>query len=88
MQPGGTGLLQERSQRLDECSGPTLSKEVDVDQFRAEVVGTVEAPADRPDRSLADVDQDRQGGFNPEVVAACTPRQRRLLGNHAPAAYD
>jgi hypothetical protein len=26
--------------------------------------------------------------FNPEVVAACTPRQRRLLGDHAPAAYD
>ena len=26
--------------------------------------------------------------FNPEVIAACTPRQRRLLGDHAPAAYD
>jgi ectoine hydroxylase-related dioxygenase (phytanoyl-CoA dioxygenase family) len=26
--------------------------------------------------------------FDPEVIAACTPRQRRLLGDHAPAAYD
>ncbi|GLZ88408.1 hypothetical protein Pres01_44590 [Metapseudomonas resinovorans] len=26
--------------------------------------------------------------FNPEVLAACTPRQRRLLGDHAAAEYD
>jgi ectoine hydroxylase-related dioxygenase (phytanoyl-CoA dioxygenase family) len=26
--------------------------------------------------------------FNPDVVAACTPRQRRLLGDHARGAYD
>jgi ectoine hydroxylase-related dioxygenase (phytanoyl-CoA dioxygenase family) len=26
--------------------------------------------------------------FNPEVIAACTPRQRRLLGDHRPGAYD
>lgn len=26
--------------------------------------------------------------FAPEVLAACTPRQRRLLGEHAPAEYD
>ncbi|AYC31537.1 dioxygenase [Pseudomonas cavernae] len=26
--------------------------------------------------------------FNPEVLAACTPRQRRLLGEHAEAEYD
>lgn len=26
--------------------------------------------------------------FNPAVLAACTPRQRRLLGDHAPAEYD
>jgi hypothetical protein len=26
--------------------------------------------------------------FNPEVVAACTPRQRRLLGDHRQGAYD
>ena len=26
--------------------------------------------------------------FNPEVIARCTPRQRRLLGDHKPAAYD
>jgi hypothetical protein len=26
--------------------------------------------------------------FNPEVLARCTPRQRRLLGDHRPAAYD
>lgn len=26
--------------------------------------------------------------FNPDVLAACTPRQRRLLGDHAPSEYD
>ncbi len=26
--------------------------------------------------------------FNPRVLAACTPRQRRLLGEHAAAEYD
>lgn len=26
--------------------------------------------------------------FNPEVLAACTPRQRRLLGEHEAAEYD
>ncbi len=26
--------------------------------------------------------------FNPEVLAACSPRQRRLLGEHAEAEYD
>lgn len=26
--------------------------------------------------------------FNPAVLAACTPRQRRLLGDHAPSEYD
>ncbi|UVE18432.1 phytanoyl-CoA dioxygenase family protein [Pseudomonas sp. LS44] len=26
--------------------------------------------------------------FNPQVLAACTPRQRRLLGEHAEAEYD
>jgi hypothetical protein len=26
--------------------------------------------------------------FNPAVLAACTPRQRRLLGDHRPGAYD
>jgi hypothetical protein len=26
--------------------------------------------------------------FNPEVLAAATPRQRRLLGDHRPGAYD
>ncbi|RJG13380.1 dioxygenase [Pseudomonas cavernicola] len=26
--------------------------------------------------------------FNPEVIAACTPRQRRLLGEHEEAEYD
>lgn len=26
--------------------------------------------------------------FNPEVLAACTPRQRRLLGEHEEAEYD
>ncbi|BAN50747.1 phytanoyl-CoA dioxygenase family protein [Metapseudomonas resinovorans] len=26
--------------------------------------------------------------FNPEVLAACTPRQRRLLGEHQAAEYD
>jgi ectoine hydroxylase-related dioxygenase (phytanoyl-CoA dioxygenase family) len=26
--------------------------------------------------------------FNPEVLAACTPRQRRLLGDHEAAEYD
>ena len=26
--------------------------------------------------------------FNPEVLAAATPRQRRLLGEHEPAEYD
>jgi hypothetical protein len=26
--------------------------------------------------------------FNPEVLAACTPRQRRLLGDHQPGVYD
>jgi hypothetical protein len=26
--------------------------------------------------------------FNPEVISACTARQRRLLGDHAQAAYD
>lgn len=26
--------------------------------------------------------------FNPEVLAACTPRQRRLLGSHEAAEYD
>ena len=26
--------------------------------------------------------------FNPEVVAAATPRQRRLLGEHEPSEYD
>lgn len=26
--------------------------------------------------------------FNPEVIAACTPRQRRLLGDHEQAEYD
>ncbi len=26
--------------------------------------------------------------FNPDVVAACTPRQRRLLGDHRQGAYD
>ncbi|MCY1284999.1 Phytanoyl-CoA dioxygenase (PhyH) [compost metagenome] len=26
--------------------------------------------------------------FNPEVLAACTPRQRRLLGDHDAAEYD
>lgn len=26
--------------------------------------------------------------FNPQVLAAATPRQRRLLGEHAPAEYD
>ncbi|MFK8400157.1 phytanoyl-CoA dioxygenase family protein [Pseudomonas sp. BGr12] len=26
--------------------------------------------------------------FNPEVLAACTPRQRRLLGDHEEAEYD
>ncbi|TWI57368.1 phytanoyl-CoA dioxygenase PhyH [Pseudomonas duriflava] len=26
--------------------------------------------------------------FNPAVLAACTPRQRRLLGDHEPAEYD
>jgi ectoine hydroxylase-related dioxygenase (phytanoyl-CoA dioxygenase family) len=26
--------------------------------------------------------------FNPEVIAACTPRQRRLLGDHRRGAYD
>ncbi len=26
--------------------------------------------------------------FNPAVLAAATPRQRRLLGDHEPAAYD
>jgi ectoine hydroxylase-related dioxygenase (phytanoyl-CoA dioxygenase family) len=26
--------------------------------------------------------------FNPEVLASCTPRQRRLLGDHGPGAYD
>ncbi|MDG9923726.1 MULTISPECIES: phytanoyl-CoA dioxygenase family protein [unclassified Pseudomonas] len=29
-----------------------------------------------------------QWRFNPEVLAACTPRQRRLLGDHEEAAYD
>lgn len=26
--------------------------------------------------------------FNPDVLAACTPRQRRLLGDHEPSEYD
>lgn len=26
--------------------------------------------------------------YNPEVIAACNPRQRRLLGDHKPGAYD
>lgn len=26
--------------------------------------------------------------FNPAVITACTPRQRRLLGDHQPAEYD
>jgi len=26
--------------------------------------------------------------FNPEVLAAATPRQRRLLGEHEAAEYD
>jgi ectoine hydroxylase-related dioxygenase (phytanoyl-CoA dioxygenase family) len=26
--------------------------------------------------------------FNPHVIAACTPRQRRLLGDHTASAYD
>jgi hypothetical protein len=26
--------------------------------------------------------------FNPEVVAACTRRQRRLLGEHPQGSYD
>ena len=26
--------------------------------------------------------------FDPEVLAACTPRQRRLLGDHEAAEYD
>ncbi|MGH8435400.1 MAG: phytanoyl-CoA dioxygenase family protein [Pseudomonas sp.] len=26
--------------------------------------------------------------FNPQVIAACTPRQRRLLGEHEAAEYD
>jgi len=26
--------------------------------------------------------------FNPQVIAACTPRQRRLLGEHEEAEYD
>jgi hypothetical protein len=26
--------------------------------------------------------------FNPEVLAACNPRQQRLLGDHPPGAYD
>lgn len=26
--------------------------------------------------------------FNPVVIAACTPRQRRLLGDHEPSEYD
>jgi len=26
--------------------------------------------------------------FNPAVIAACTPRQRRLLGDHEPSEYD
>lgn len=26
--------------------------------------------------------------FNPAVLAACTPRQRRLLGEHEPSEYD
>jgi ectoine hydroxylase-related dioxygenase (phytanoyl-CoA dioxygenase family) len=26
--------------------------------------------------------------FNQDVLATCTPRQRRLLGDHAPGAYD
>ncbi|MNZ54409.1 Phytanoyl-CoA dioxygenase (PhyH) [compost metagenome] len=29
-----------------------------------------------------------QWRFNPEVIAACTPRQRRLLGDHLAAEYD
>jgi ectoine hydroxylase-related dioxygenase (phytanoyl-CoA dioxygenase family) len=29
-----------------------------------------------------------QWRFNPEVLAACTPRQRRLLGEHEEAEYD
>lgn len=29
-----------------------------------------------------------QWRFNPEVLAACTPRQRRLLGDHEEAEYD
>jgi ectoine hydroxylase-related dioxygenase (phytanoyl-CoA dioxygenase family) len=29
-----------------------------------------------------------QWRFNPQVLAACTPRQRRLLGDHEEAEYD
>ncbi|WP_019339736.1 phytanoyl-CoA dioxygenase family protein [Stutzerimonas stutzeri] len=29
-----------------------------------------------------------QWRFNPEVIAAATPRQRRLLGEHEPSEYD
>jgi hypothetical protein len=26
--------------------------------------------------------------FHPDVIAAATPRQRRLLGDHAPGPFD
>jgi ectoine hydroxylase-related dioxygenase (phytanoyl-CoA dioxygenase family) len=79
---------------------PVLCRAGDVLFFRSELwhSGSDNATADRT-RYLLQVHYGRrmvaqkfspylEWRFNPRVLAACTLRQRRLLGDHEPGAYD
>lgn len=79
---------------------PVLCKAGDVLMFRSDLwhAGSRNRSADRS-RYLLQVHYGRRmvaqkfspylaWQFNPEVLAAATPRQRRLLGEHKPSEYD
>jgi ectoine hydroxylase-related dioxygenase (phytanoyl-CoA dioxygenase family) len=79
---------------------PVLCKAGDVLFFRSEIwhTGSLNATEDQV-RYLLQVHYSHRyiaqqfspyisWQFNPDVIAACTPRQLRLLGNHSQGAYD
>ncbi len=98
----GTGNIPNRND--PEFHGrklePVICKAGDVLIFRSEVwhTGSLNRTTDRT-RYLLQVHYSHRyiaqqfspyiaWQFNPEVLAACSPRQLRLLGNHSQGAYD
>ncbi len=96
VKPDADGNITYKGRELE----PVICKAGDVLFFRCEVwhSGSKNRSADRTRYLLQTHYSNRvvaqqfspflDWQFNPEVLSACSPRQRRLLGDHKPGAYD